>query len=148
MLLFLTRAKVDPGVIPVYQTRTQGEWGVGIDAEPALDCWAQRMPGFQGMNLEPGGGPHMSFTAAGYANGGSYNFHFPDGNASIARLLVRSLIPRAVPGSTAEDVVTAVVDYSHLDQPDSRVCESRTRNPCSGSVARRVGRHCLSDVLA
>ncbi len=117
----LNVAKVDPGVIPVYQTRTQGEWGVGIDAEPALDCWAQRMPGFQGMNLEPGGGPHMSFTAAGYANGGSYNFHFPDGNASIARLLVRSLIPRAVPGDTVEDVVTAVVDYSRLDRPDSHV---------------------------
>ena len=37
----LNIAKVDPGVIPLYQTRTQGEWGVGIDAEPALDCWAQ-----------------------------------------------------------------------------------------------------------
>ena len=30
-------AKVDPGVIPFYQTRTNGEWGAGIDAEPALD---------------------------------------------------------------------------------------------------------------
>jgi hypothetical protein len=30
----------------------------------------------------------MGFTAAGYADGGSYKFHFPDGDASIARLLV------------------------------------------------------------
>jgi spermidine dehydrogenase len=117
----LNVAKVDPGVIPFYQTRTQGEWGVGIDAEPALDCWAQRLPGFQGMGLEPGGGPHMSFTAAGYANGGSYNFHFPDGNASIARLLVRKLIPDAIPGSTAEDIVMARVDYSRLDRKESPV---------------------------
>ncbi len=117
----LNVAKVDPGVIPIYQTRTQGEWGVGIDAEPALDCWAQRMPGFQGMGLEQGGGPHMSFTAAGYANGGSYNFHFPDGNASIARLLVRSLIPGVMPGSTAEDIVTAKAAYDRLDRADSPV---------------------------
>ena len=114
-------AKVDAGVIPFYQTRTQGEWGVGIDAEPALDCWGMRMPGFQGLNLDRGSAPHMSFTAAGYADGGSYNFHFPDGNASIARLLVRKLIPQAVPGSSVEDIVTSVVDYSRLDQPASPV---------------------------
>ncbi|HEX6895898.1 MAG TPA: NAD(P)-binding protein [Bryobacteraceae bacterium] len=114
-------AKVDAGVIPFYQTRTQGEWGVGIDAEPALDCWGMRMPGFQGLNLDHGSAPHMSFTAAGYADGGSYNFHFPDGNASIARLLVRKLIPQAVPGGSVEDIVTSVVDYSQLDQAASPV---------------------------
>ncbi|MFY9529197.1 MAG: NAD(P)-binding protein [Candidatus Acidiferrales bacterium] len=117
----LNVAKVHPDVIPFYQTRTHGEWGVGIDAEPALDCWALGLPGFQGMNLEPGAAPRMSYSAAGYANGGSYRFHFPDGNASIARLLVRDLIPQALPGSTAEDVVTAQVDYSRLDQADSPV---------------------------
>ncbi len=117
----LNVAKVDPGVIPYYQTRTQGEWGVGIDAEPALDCWALRQPGFQGLNLEPGSAPHMSFTAAGYANGGSYYFHFPDGNATVARLLVRKLIPQAIPGSTIEDIVTSVADYSCLDQPGAPV---------------------------
>jgi spermidine dehydrogenase len=111
----LNVAKTDPGVIPYYQRRTEGEWGVGIDAEPALDCWALGLPGFQGMRLEPGSAPHMSYSAAGYADGGSYRFHFPDGNASIARLLVRELIPDAVPGHTAEDIVTAQVDYGHLD---------------------------------
>jgi spermidine dehydrogenase len=93
----LNIAKVDPAVIAFYQTRSNGEWGVGIDAEPALDCWAIGLPGFQGLQLEPGSGPHMSYSAAGYANGGSARFHFPDGNASISRLLVRLLIPPAVP---------------------------------------------------
>ncbi|MGC2021035.1 MAG: hypothetical protein WA654_08260, partial [Candidatus Sulfotelmatobacter sp.] len=50
-----------------------------------------------------------------------YIFHFPDGNASIARLLVRSLIPEVVPGHTMEDVVTAGADYSKLDQPSSPI---------------------------
>lgn len=112
----LNLVKADPGLIPFYQRRTEGEWGVGIDAEPALDCWALGLPGFQGMGLEPGAAPHMSYSAAGYANGGSYKFHFPDGNASIARLLVRELLPDAVPGHAAEDVVTAQVDYTRLDR--------------------------------
>ena len=110
--------KVDPSVITLYQSRTHGEWGVGIDAVAALDVWPFGLPGFQGLMLDPGSAPHMGYTAAGYADGGSYKFHFPDGNASIARLLVRNLIPRAVPGSTAEDVVTARIDYSGLDRPD------------------------------
>lgn len=117
----LSIAKVNPGVVAFYQTRTNGEWGVGIDAEPALDCWALGLPGFQGMNLAPGSAPRMSFSAAGYADGGSYRFHFPDGNASIARLLLRNLIPDAVPGNSAEDVVTAQVHYSELDRSGAPV---------------------------
>jgi spermidine dehydrogenase len=128
--------KADRGVIQFYQRRTEGEWGVGIDAEPALDCWALGLPGFHGMNLEPGAAPHMSYSAAGYANGGSYNFHFPDGNASIARLLMRALVPDAVPGHTAEDVVTAQVDYSRLDRKDAPI---RVRLNSTVVGARNVG---------
>ena len=113
----LTIAKVDPAVVSFYQTRTNGEWGVGIDAESALDCWALGLPGFQGMNLDPGPAPRMSYSAAGYSTGGSPRFHFPDGNATIARLLVRELIPEAVPGHSVEDAVTSQVAYDRLDHP-------------------------------
>ncbi len=112
----LTVARVAPIVADFYQSHTQGEWGVGIDAVSALDCWGFGMPGFQGMGLDPHAAPRMSFTPAGYVEGGSYVFHFPDGNASIARLLVRSLIPSAIPGSDCRDVVTAQADYSRLDR--------------------------------
>jgi spermidine dehydrogenase len=50
-----------------------------------------------------------------------YIHHFPDGNASIARLLVRSLIPEVAPGSTMEDIVTARFDYATLDRPGQPV---------------------------
>jgi spermidine dehydrogenase len=50
-----------------------------------------------------------------------YIHHFPDGNASIARLLVRRMIPGVAPGSTMEDIVTARFDYSKLDLADSAV---------------------------
>src|SRR5262245_16939713 len=32
--------KVDPGVVPFYQSRTHGLYGIGIDAVGALECWA------------------------------------------------------------------------------------------------------------
>jgi len=118
-------AKVDPGVVAVLQARTHGEWGVGIDAVGALEVWPFEFPGFQGLDLEPGAAPHMGFTASGYAayaaTYGSYKFHFPDGNASIARLLVRSLVPPAIPGRSAEDIVTAPTDYYQLDRPGAPV---------------------------
>ncbi|MBV8120543.1 MAG: NAD(P)-binding protein, partial [Alphaproteobacteria bacterium] len=115
----LDLVKVDRSVIPLYQARTHGEWGVGIDAVSALDVWPFGLPGFRGLNLDPGSAAHMGYTPAGYADGGSYKFHFPDGNASIARLLVRSVIPQAVPGNTVEDVVTARIDYGRLDRTEN-----------------------------
>jgi spermidine dehydrogenase len=120
----LTLVKAHPDVIPYYQTETHGLYGVGIDAVPALDCWAIGFAGFKGLELEPGPkGGRLSFTALGAATPDQppYFFHFPDGNASIARMLVRALIPSAVPGHTAEDIVTARVDYGQLDVPGSRV---------------------------
>src|SRR6266404_4111294 len=117
----LDLVKVDPSVIPLYQSRTHGEWGVGIDAVSALDVWPFGLPGFQGLKLDPGSAPHMGYTPSGYADGGSYKFHFPDGNASIARLLVRRLIPQAVPGEGVEDIVATRIDYRRLDRPDDPI---------------------------
>ena len=112
--------KADPGVLPYYLHATDGWWGCGIDAISALDCWGTQFPGFEGLKLEPGEAPRMGFTPAGFAaTGGSDTFHYPDGNASIARLLVRSLIPAALPGRDARDIVTAVADYTKLDRPES-----------------------------
>ncbi len=118
----LNVVKAHPDVIPFYQSRTHGLYGIGIDAVPALDCWAIRFPGFQGMELDRVPSKGLTFTALGEVTPqDSYHFHFPDGNASIARLLVRSLVPGSAPGNTAEDIVTAKMDYSRIDRADSPV---------------------------
>lgn len=104
-----------------YQSRTQGEWCAGADSVSALDAWGFGLPGFAGLNLTPRAAPRMSYTPAGYVEGGSESFHFPDGNASIVRLLVRGLIPGSLPGRTAQDVVTARLDYGRLDAPANQV---------------------------
>ena len=108
---YLTKiCKLNPEALPFFQTYPHDLHGVGIDAVSAFACFESgddyqsfTYPGFDGLNLgEPG-------------KEEPYIFHFPDGNASIARLLVRSLIPGAIPGQTMEDVVSARADYSRLD---------------------------------
>ena len=112
--------KADPDAIKVYQQRTHGEFCIGIDAVTALDCWGLGLPGFQGLKLAPGSIPRMGPTCAGFADtGGSIDVHLPDGGATIARALVRKLIPAAIPGQTVDDLITAPVDYSKLDQTDN-----------------------------
>lgn len=114
--------KASPDVIPFYQTSTHGLYGIGIDGVPALDCWALHYPGFQGMNLDRVPSKGLTFTAMGEVTPQEeYFFHFPDGNASITRLLVRSLVPGAIGGRNAEDVVTERLDYAQLDQGSLRV---------------------------
>jgi len=116
---FLTEiCKADPAVLPFFHTYTNDLWAVGIESISALACYnnpddygAYRYAGFDGMDLGE----------AAEDEGDPYIFHFPDGNASIARLLVRSLVPDCIPGHTMEDVVTARADYSKLDQPSSSI---------------------------
>ncbi len=109
---------VEPIVARFYRQRTHGLWGVGIDAVSALEGWSTGLPGFAGMKLPPGAIAAMGETAAGFADtGGSVDVHLPDGGASIARALVRALVPAALPGSTIDDLVTARADYAELDRP-------------------------------
>jgi spermidine dehydrogenase len=115
---FLTKiVKVHPEALKFFQSYTNDLFAVGIDAVPALSCYEQgddyggyAYAGFAGMNLseEP-------------EREEPYIFHFPDGNASIARLLVRSLVPGALPGTSMDDVVTARANYAKLDQDGNAV---------------------------
>ena len=122
----LNVAKADKQVIWFVTTMGRGNFCVGSDAVPALFAWEMGGIGFAGLNLEPTpeglladlpGGHHGRQKSAG--GGGS--IHFPDGNATVARLLVRSLIPDAVPGTTQEDQATARVDYAKLDRAGQSV---------------------------
>jgi spermidine dehydrogenase len=138
---YLTKVcKLNPEALPFFQTYPHDLFGVGIDAVSALACFENgddyqsfTYPGFDGLSLgesekeEP------------------YIFHFPDGNASIARLLVRSLIPGALPGQTMEDVVVVRADYSRLDDAKSPVrirlnsTVVQVRHDGSPTSAKQVG---------
>ncbi len=110
----LTYAKVHPDVAKVFQTASHDLYAVGIDAVSAGDCRRMGFPGFKGISGK-------NFPSVFGDEKEPYIFHFPDGNASIARLLVRSLIPGSAPGHTMEDIVTARMNYARLDDPSSPV---------------------------
>ena len=101
--------KVDEQVLEMYQRWGMSYWCVGMDEVPAIYI----------LGYTDGGGmPGLEHTVKQEGGRGvePYIFHFPDGNASVARLLVRKLIPEALPGSTMEDSITARLDYSQLDR--------------------------------
>ena len=113
----------DARTIAFYKTRTHDLFGVGIDAVTALDCWGLGFAGFGGLGLAPGPYSRMGFTAMGSATPGQppYEFHFPDGNATIARGLVRRLVPGSLAGTTPESLVLAKLAYRALDRPENAV---------------------------
>jgi spermidine dehydrogenase len=127
---FLLRSvKVHPDVVKVFQSSTHDIYAVGIDAVSAYDCAGEGFPGFKGMNLPKSHEENPEQDEP-------YIFHFPDGNASIARMLVRSLVPGALPGHTMEDIVTARANYARLDDASSTV---RIRLNSTAVRARHIG---------
>jgi spermidine dehydrogenase len=114
-------AGVHQDIVKMYQALPHGLFGVGIDAVSAQDAWGFDLPGFAGLKLDPTPGKGMNRDAIPNEEAEKYFFHFPDGNASIARLLVRKLIPDAIPGSSMADVVLAKVNYAKLDDLSSPV---------------------------
>ncbi len=113
-LAFLERyAGMNEEVLTYAESLTRNLWALGADALPAAAAWSGGSPGFGGMDL--------GFEAYQSEGREPYIFHFPDGNASLARLLVRRMIPAVAPGADMEDIVTAKFDYSHLDEESSPV---------------------------
>lgn len=106
----------DPQLVAFFQTSTQAYFGVGIDAATAADAWGNWNPGFDGMDL--GETPYKTMSPSGrlaLTDPDEYIYHFPDGNAGVARALVRALIPAALPGSGMESLATAAAHYDKLD---------------------------------
>ncbi|MFC3874339.1 NAD(P)-binding protein [Neisseria musculi] len=85
-------------------------WGHAINAVSVQEALEAGYPGVQNLGLEAEEGEEEP-----------YIYHFPDGNASIARILVRKLIPGIAPGNTMEDIVLAKFDYSRLDVPANNI---------------------------
>ncbi|MGI9289320.1 MAG: NAD(P)-binding protein [Pseudomonadales bacterium] len=99
----------EPEVFAVLQDMF-ADSGLGIEAATAAGAVAYAgLPGWDAAGLPE------------YGEDEAYIHHFPDGNASVARLLVRHLIPEVAKGRTLDDVIIAKFDYSKLDNKDSAV---------------------------
>ncbi|MEO1246746.1 MAG: FAD/NAD(P)-binding protein [Pseudomonadota bacterium] len=99
----------EPAVFAALRPLTT-DLGGGIEAVPAIDAtYYIGLPGYEATRL-----PDLEDVEP-------YIHHFPDGNASVARMLVRNMIPEVAPGSTMEDIVLAPFDYGKLDVEGSPV---------------------------
>ncbi|WP_435635142.1 NAD(P)-binding protein [Pseudomonas solani] len=98
-----------------FLARTNDFSALSIDAVAAADAYSVGFPGFAAMDLSP-----VSEEAKAEMEE-PYIYHFPDGNASLARLLVRGLIPAVASGKGMDDIVLADFDYAKLDEARSPV---------------------------
>jgi spermidine dehydrogenase len=123
------RERVGAGdeAIRYVQRSTNGLWGVNVDRVAAADAFAVGQPGFAGLGLDktpwPGAGSTPLMHLAETEEDGYY--FFPDGNASVARLLVDRLVPGVFGASGKPEsmtgIVTARARYDRLDQERSPV---------------------------
>jgi len=96
-------------VIEIFIKSTDGYWGVqphSLSVAEAISAW---LPG-----------SHRLGESASKVVGNEESEEvamFPDGNATIARLLVCSLIPDCCPEVNAKTIAMAKLDYSKLDLP-------------------------------
>jgi spermidine dehydrogenase len=148
---FLSKyARLQDEAVEFFMKATDGYWGVqphSLSTAEAMSAW---LPGSHllGESMKRAAGTHESEDVA----------MFPDGNASIARLLVQSLIPAVVEKANVDTIATARFDYARLDQPQSTVrlrLESTAVNVQnendivavtyvkSGEAARVKAKHCV-----
>ena len=101
-----------------FRQRSSDFFGFSIDYVSAAEALAA---GFPGRGVKTPGAEAK--TAAASAE--PYIYHFPDGNASIARLLVHALIPSVAPGLARsrrmQDIASVSFDYAKLDRPENVV---------------------------
>lgn len=116
--------------IALFSAAPSGYWGVRAENLSVAECLESGLPGRHVLGLaEETVSPQRESPVA----------MFPDGNSSIARLLVRALIPTSFPdmpgGADPFGIVTARLDYGQLDRDASTV---RLR---LSSTAVRVANH-------
>lgn len=126
-----------PQVAQAMQATTQAYFGVGIEATSALDAWAAGLPGFGTLALgDAVDSRHSPSARMLMAGKDDYVYHFPDGNAGVARALLRALRPDLVPGQGMESLVDARIDSGRLDDPHARV---RLRQRSTVVAVRHLG---------
>lgn len=96
--------------LQLFNKEEHGSWGLEMRAISAAEALWE---GYPGAHLFGEGWSQDSF---GYPVA-----MWPDGNASLARLMVAKLMPHSAPNVTADNVATARFDYPALDQKHANV---------------------------
>jgi spermidine dehydrogenase len=101
---------LDAEAVQLFDKQAHGSWGVEIRALSAMEGMEADFPGH-----------HLIGRADEHEPPGTRSALWPDGNASLARLQVATLIPEVAPGANADNIALARFDYAALDRSDAAV---------------------------
>lgn len=109
----------------------KGSWAMGLDTCTAWFAFFRHAPGFEGLGLtrpehSPEGAEHRAD-----------DYTLPGGNSDVARLIIRSLIPDALPAGDVIEIADKRMDYTVLDRPSNA---TRIRQGSIVYSARHLGR--------
>lgn len=107
------KVKLSDMAISFFDGITDDFLALGIDSVSCEDARISFLPGFEKMGLPP-----LSKEDAAEVNE-PYIYHFPDGNATVARLMVKRLIKNVAKEESLDDLIMAKFDYNKLDNKDS-----------------------------
>lgn len=117
----------DPGVLEMARNSCSDFAGPGADVlsiAGALECGALGLDPVEELKYVLGEEQYeKSLREYGYIldEADPYIHHFPDGNATIARLLVKKMIPDVGKGENAEEIILSKFNYAELDKPSNIV---------------------------
>ncbi|MFK7732457.1 MAG: NAD(P)-binding protein [Pseudomonadales bacterium] len=94
----------------LFHNASGGSWGMDIRCFSTYEALDDAMPGWHLLGESAPSG-ERNYPAA----------FFPDGNASVARLLVQKLIPLVCPNVTADNIALGKFNYSQLDSDKASV---------------------------
>jgi len=96
--------------VQLFHNKEHGSWGVETRAFSAGEALWDGNPGVHLLGQEWA------------EEGRDYPVAmWPDGNASLVRLMVAKLLPHVAPDATTENIALAAFDYASLDQPKQKV---------------------------
>ncbi|WP_418187172.1 NAD(P)-binding protein [Aliarcobacter lanthieri] len=111
------KVKLSDEAIKYFEGSTDDFLALGIDATSCSDARMCYLPGFDNMGLDPIDGDDLAEMEEPYI------YHFPDGNSSVARLMVKKLIPNIAAGGMSDmnSIINIKFDYSKLDIDSNNV---------------------------
>lgn len=133
----------DPALLALLSMAVSDDHGLGGHSLSLAGAQEGGLLGFPGSAWQADGDEDDAADEDGYV------YHFPDGGATIARLLVQRLIPQVARFDTPEQCVSARFDYAALDQTTQPVkvrlnsLAVRVRNTARGTQVNylRQGEH-------
>ena len=108
---------LSPGAVQITEPWIKALFGVSAASVSIYEALYSGAPGAAALLPPTPEAPDTDPEPAEAEDSGADRYPiYPDGNASVARLLVRNLIPAVTAGNTEENIVTSTFDYAKLDQ--------------------------------